>query len=210
MEGDDRGSHGHIVELIPLVGTAYDRNVINARWSGLLAGTSVLILGKPYSSLEFDPADSGLFRKRERCALSYAGDITCVDCWNILENDPCSQLIDVRTQAEWNFVGFPVLEQIGKKLVLAEWQQFPTMQINPEFVSQSSATLQSVGSEPDSQIFTLCRSGVRSIAAAEALTEAGYKNVYNVLAGFEGTPNETGHRGMVSGWKFDGLPWAQR
>jgi len=142
--------------------------------------------------------------------LSYAGDITCEECWEALSNHKESQLLDVRSAAEWTFVGFPALEAIGKNLLLVEWQQFPDMQINPQFVEQASAQIQRAGADTGSEIFTLCRSGVRSIAAAQALTAAGFEKVYNVLSGFEGVPDDQGHRGAVSGWKFDGLPWAQR
>ncbi|MEM7069529.1 MAG: rhodanese-like domain-containing protein [Pseudomonadota bacterium] len=141
--------------------------------------------------------------------MPYAGDKSCTECWETLKADDASQLIDVRTSAEWNFVGFPVLESIGKELILVEWQQYPTMQVNSQFVEQAVAQLESAGAATDADIFMLCRSGVRSIAAAETLTAAGYNNVYNVLCGFEGNPDEVRHRGCQSGWKSDGFPWAQ-
>ncbi|MEM9279219.1 MAG: rhodanese-like domain-containing protein, partial [Pseudomonadota bacterium] len=151
-----------------------------------------------------------LFRQRENCNLSYAGDITCMDCWNALEEHPDAQLIDVRTSAEWIFVGFPVLDRIGKATLMVEWQQYPAMQVNSDFVSAAVEALDAAGADKNARIYTLCRSGVRSISAAQALTQAGYGSVYNVLGGFEGNPNETGHRGTVSGWKHDGLPWKQQ
>ena len=142
--------------------------------------------------------------------MSYAGDVTCEDCWEALGAKRDSQLLDVRSAAEWAFVGYPALETLDKNLLLVEWQQFPHMQINPNFVEQTSTRLQTAGADAGSDIFTLCRSGARSISAAQALTAAGFKNVYNVLCGFEGASDGHGHRGTVSGWKFDGLPWVQQ
>ena len=141
--------------------------------------------------------------------MPYAGDITCLECWSDLASEPDAQLIDVRTAAEWAFVGTPDLSSVGKRLVMAEWQRYPTMQIAEDFVERVSGQLQEAGAGSDAKLFLLCRSGVRSIAAAETLTVAGYGHAYNVLGGFEGGPNENGRRGLISGWKFDGLPWRQ-
>ena len=141
--------------------------------------------------------------------MPYAGDITCMDCWSELKESPDAQLVDVRTAAEWAFVGVPDLSSIGKQVLLAEWQQFPTMQVASDFLDRATEQLKMAGSDPASKVFTLCRSGARSISAAEALTDAGYTNAYNVLDGFEGGPDGKGHRGLVSGWKFDSLPWRQ-
>ena len=142
--------------------------------------------------------------------MSYAGDVTCKDCWDLLRESPDAQLIDVRTAAEWAFVGLPFLEELGKEVLLVEWQSYPAMEVNSGFVSQVSSALGQMGSVENAPLYTLCRSGARSISAAQALTAAGYNNVYNVLGGFEGNSNEMGHRGSVSGWKYDNLPWRQR
>ena len=142
--------------------------------------------------------------------MPYAGDISCSDCWEALKSDATAQLVDVRTSAEWNFVGFTDLSAAGKKPIMTEWQTYPLMQINPDFVFQTTEAIRAAGADQSSRIFTLCRSGVRSIAAAEALTDAGFSDVYNILAGFEGNPDESGHRGNVAGWKHDGLPWLQK
>jgi rhodanese-related sulfurtransferase len=61
---------------------------------------------------------------------------------------------------------------------------------------------------PERPVLFLCRSGVRSAAAAEAAARAGYAHAYNVTEGFEGPLDADGHRG-VSGWKAAGLPWRQ-
>lgn len=141
--------------------------------------------------------------------MSYAGDVTCKECFSALQEDSTAQLIDVRTGPEWTFVGCPNLASIGKKVHTIEWQRFPTMQINTEFADVVDAALAHVGADKDSKIYCLCRSGVRSISAAEALTRAGFLKAYNVVGGFEGGHNHEGKRGMTSGWKFDGLPWGQ-
>ena len=142
--------------------------------------------------------------------MSYAGDVTCKECWHTLSQDPDAQLVDVRTVPEWAYVGIPELDSINKNPVLAEWQQFPTMQVNPDFAAIVSAKLQETGADKNAPVFMLCRSGVRSIAAAETLTAAGFTAVYNILGGFEGDLNKEQHRSHVSGWKHDELPWKQR
>ena len=142
--------------------------------------------------------------------MSYAGDVSCKDCYSELQKTPGAQLVDVRTLPEWMFVGTPDLGALNKRVITVDWQRFPDMQINSAFSEAvSQAVVEAGGSKSDS-IFCLCRSGVRSIAAAQALTAAGFENAYNVLGGFEGDMNEDGHRGQLAGWKFDGLPWVQR
>lgn len=142
--------------------------------------------------------------------MSYAGDCTPEECWKTLSERDDAQLIDVRTSAEWTFVGIPVLESASKKTILIEWQKFPTMEVNEGFVDAALEQLSETGAGKDSPVFMLCRSGARSISAAEALTAAGYTQVFNVLDGFEGGPNEAGQRGQVAGWKAKQLPWRQR
>jgi rhodanese-related sulfurtransferase len=126
--------------------------------------------------------------------------------WEALRENPQAQLVDVRTDAEWNYVGLPDLGPAGKKPVLIPWQVFPTMQVNGAFVEQ----LKQAGFTPDHHIYFLCRSGVRSLAAAQAAIAAGFPHAYNIADGFEGPPDVDGHRGNEAGWKADGLPWRQR
>ena len=135
----------------------------------------------------------------------YAGEIGVGELWNALGSAPDAALVDVRTQAEWNFVGVPELSELDKAPVFVEWQTYPTMEINPAFVETVKAAV------PDSNapVFLLCRSGARSRAAAIALTAAGYRNCYNVTEGFEGPPDAERHRGGTTGWKAQGLPWVQ-
>jgi rhodanese-related sulfurtransferase len=126
--------------------------------------------------------------------------------WEALQTDPNAQLVDVRTDAEWNFVGIPDLGKAGKQAVLIQWQAYPTMARNPAFEKQ----LRDAGFTPEHHIYFLCRSGVRSLAAAEAAKAAGFLNVYNIADGFEGPMDPAGHRGAAAGWKADGLPWRQK
>jgi rhodanese-related sulfurtransferase len=126
--------------------------------------------------------------------------------WEALQGNPQAHLIDVRTDAEWNFVGLPDLIAAGKQVVLIPWQVYPTMQRNPGFEEQ----LQQAGLTPDHHLYFICRSGVRSLAAAQAARDAGFPSVYNVADGFEGPIDADGHRGAAAGWKADGLPWRQR
>jgi rhodanese-related sulfurtransferase len=126
--------------------------------------------------------------------------------WEALKADPKAQLVDVRTDAEWNFVGVPDLAGLGKQVVLLPWQVYPSMQRNAKFEAQ----LQEAGFTPEHHIYFICRSGARSMAAAEAARAAGFPNVYNVADGFEGPPNRDGHRGVAAGWKAEKLPWRQR
>lgn len=126
--------------------------------------------------------------------------------WEALKSNPQAQLVDVRTDAEWNFVGVPDLVEAGKQAVLISWQIYPSMQRNQEFVDQ----LKQAGFTPGHHIYFLCRSGQRSMAAAQAAQAEGFPHVYNIADGFEGAPDPDGHRGVMAGWKAEGLPWRQR
>ena len=126
--------------------------------------------------------------------------------WEALMGNPEARLVDVRTDAEWNFVGVPDLELTGKQPVLIPWQVYPTMQRNPAFID----ALTQAGLTPDNHIYFICRSGARSMAAAEAAKAAGFPHVYNVADGFEGALDADGHRGATGGWKAESLPWMQR
>lgn len=133
------------------------------------------------------------------------------DTWNALENDPDSVLVDVRTKAEWSFIGCPDLSMLGNTMHCIEWAQYPDMSINQRFVEQLKDNL---GGATPSRLFFLCRSGVRSMRAAEtvseALNSAGLSvDCVNVAEGFEGDLNAEKHRGGLNGWKARGLPWRQ-
>jgi rhodanese-related sulfurtransferase len=140
-------------------------------------------------------------------ADGYAGDIAPRTAWRMLVEIPEARLVDVRTTAEWAYVGGPDLQAAGKTAILVEWQTFPSMQVDPAFVDRLRAAL---GPDRNVPLLMLCRSGVRSAAAARAMTAAGYPKCFNVAGGFEGTLDAAGHRGGTSGWKADGLPWSQK
>lgn len=141
---------------------------------------------------------------------------------NILDSDPTETwtglaeksdaiLVDVRTNAEWSFVGIPDLSPVNKQVMMIEWKQFPTMAQNEEFASQLMDNLN--GSAP-SDVYFLCRSGVRSLGAAAMMIDVfaaqGWSvNCYNVTEGFEGDLDSGGRRGKLNGWKARGLAWRQ-
>jgi rhodanese-related sulfurtransferase len=129
--------------------------------------------------------------------------------WRGLASNPRSQLIDVRTRAEWTYVGLPDLTSIGKRPVLVEWQTFPDQAVDPRFAERLAGELKALGVQMDDDLFFICRSGGRSLAAAQAMAELGYRACHNVATGFEGPLDDGRHRGSVSGWKAAGLPWLQ-
>jgi rhodanese-related sulfurtransferase len=131
----------------------------------------------------------------------YKGDVLPAATFKRLQANSNAWLIDVRTDAEWAFVGVPAVENF----VRVPWQFFPTMERNTSFVGH----VEQAGVPKDGEIFLICRSGARSAAAAAALTEAGFADCYNVAEGFEGDKDAAGHRGTVGGWKNAGLPWVQ-
>jgi len=139
--------------------------------------------------------------------LGYAGDITPTQAWKVLTDNPKAVLLDVRTPEEWTYVGLPNLDTLQREVCLVPWVFFPRMDMNPQFIEQLKA---SARPDTDTPILILCRSGVRSIAAAKALTNAGFTDCYNILHGFEGNPDTNNQRGKISGWKVDGLAWRQK
>lgn len=138
-------------------------------------------------------------------AVGYAGDVAPTVAWKILSEHKDAVLIDCRTRAEWNYVGLPDLETLAKKPALIEWQVFPSMQPNPEFVAALSGAL----ANKEAPLLFICRSGARSAAAAKAMTAAGYSTCLNVADGFEGPLDAQAKRGAAGGWKAAGLPWRQ-
>lgn len=142
-------------------------------------------------------------------ASDYAGDIDVRQAWDMLATDPRAQLIDVRTAAEWTYVGLPDLASLGREVHAIEWQSFPSGEINPDFPKIAAEQLKLAGADSGTPLLFLCRSGARSKAAAMAMTRAGFTRAYNVAGGFEGSLDGEGHRGHVNGWKAAGLPWRQ-
>lgn len=130
--------------------------------------------------------------------MTYAGDLTPAEAHALLLERPNAVLIDVRTMAEWTWVGVPAVA--GTRFV--EWSRWPQGAQNPDFTAQAGE-----GIDTDQPVLMLCRSGGRSAAAAHALTEAGFSEVYNISGGFEGDVDADGHR--TGGWRGAGLPWQQ-
>lgn len=135
--------------------------------------------------------------------------VSVEETWERLKRDANSVLIDVRTGAEWAYVGLPDLSSIGKRPVLVEWQGFPDNRVNQAFVSRMDEALDAIGANKDSELFFICRSGSRSLGAARAMAAAGYSRCRNVADGFEGPLDPNRHRGRLGGWKAKGLPWVQ-
>ena len=128
--------------------------------------------------------------------------LTSAETYEELKKTKNGKILDVRTGAELSFVGrvsYPLC-------AFVEWKGFPSGALNPVFVDQ----VEQAGLTKNCAIFLICRSGVRSLDAAEALRAAGYKNLTNVSDGFEGDLNAHGRRGTINGWKAAGLPWQQQ
>jgi rhodanese-related sulfurtransferase len=138
--------------------------------------------------------------------LQMIENVTPAQTWQAIQSDPLACVVDVRTEVEWNFVGVPDLSSLAKAPSFIPWQIFPSMQVNEGFVEQ----MKKAGLTPDHKIYFLCRSGVRSLAAAQAAYGNGFVNVFNIEGGFEGPLDANQHRGTTAGWKLAGLPWMQR
>ena len=136
--------------------------------------------------------------------MSYAGDITPEESWKLLSENPDAVLVDCRTDAEWRWVGVPDLSSLGRDVVFVEWNR-SNGQHNEDFVAELHAAGVTAGERP---VVFICRSGNRSIPAAETATAAGIAPSYNMLDGFEGQLDADGHRGS-NGWRALGLPWKQ-
>ena len=131
--------------------------------------------------------------------LPYAGALLPSEAYALLQYDPEAKLVDVRTQAEWEYVGHI------PESVLIEWNTYPNGQRNPAFLQD----LQAQVAKGNAPVMFLCRSGARSHHAAQVAAQAGYANAYNILEGFEGDKDANGHRNTVGGWRVAGLPWVQ-
>jgi rhodanese-related sulfurtransferase len=148
-------------------------------------------------------SDDILGQARERARqqqLPYAGAVTPQQAYALLQSDPRAKLVDVRTNAERDWVGRVALPP--EKHLAVEWNQYPGGTPNPSFLEQLRAQ-----AEPDDTLLFLCRSGVRSRHAAKLATENGFANSYDILEGFEGDKDAEGHRRTVGGWCKAGLPW---
>ncbi len=142
-------------------------------------------------------------------AAGYAGDVAAAEAYRRLSSERSSVLIDVRTQAEWGYVGVPDLSSLGKTPLFLEWQSFPAMQVDPGFATRLTGLLEAAGVERDAPLLFLCRSGARSRHAAAAMTKAGWAQCLNIADGFEGPLDPWSHRSVIGGWKAGDLPWTQ-
>ncbi|MGB3553510.1 MAG: rhodanese-like domain-containing protein [Jannaschia sp.] len=132
------------------------------------------------------------------------------DAWKILSEDAAAMLVDVRTRPEWGFVGGPDLSGLKRDVVRIEWKSWPDMSPNPSFVG----TLMESCAELPSALLFICRSGARSMQAAQAVADALAAEgqaipCINVSEGFEGDLDPHGRRGALNGWKARGLAWRQ-
>ncbi len=132
--------------------------------------------------------------------LPYAGAVTPQEAYQLLRQDLAVKLVDVRTNAERDWVGRVAVPEAQHAAV--QWNLYPGGTPNPEFLKQ----LEQVARKDDVLLF-LCRSGVRSRHAAKLATEHGYANCFDILEGFEGDKDAEGHRKTVGGWCQAGLPW---
>lgn len=128
--------------------------------------------------------------------LPYAGAVMPAEAWELVKALQAT-LLDVRTIAERQFVGAP------PESISIEWRMWPGMEINPDFAREAVTQIPT-----DRPVVLLCRSGVRSHAAAECLAGLGY-TAFNILEGFEGDRDAAGQRGQLGGWRRHGLPWSQ-
>ena len=141
--------------------------------------------------------------------------LTSSDAYKALQADPSIVFIDVRTQAEFSYVGHPdpVDQNIPWNFLTDTYNAKSGAyngQSNKNFLKDVEALMAREGKGKDDPIFLICRSGSRSAAAVNTLTKAGYTKAYNVVDGFEGgTDKGTGHR-TVEGWRHDDLPWGYK
>ena len=130
-------------------------------------------------------------------------NVSAEQAFAALQADPRGRLVDVRTPTEWASIGVPALEGMAEP-VMVSWSN-EQGRVDPGFVAKLAAA----GLGHDQPLYMLCRSGVRSIAGGDAALAAGYRQVFNIVDGFEGPPDGSGRRGQVAGWQAVGLPWTK-
>lgn len=140
-----------------------------------------------------------LARGRERIkGLPYEGALLPIEAYALLAEAPGAKIVDVRTRAEYDWVG-----RVPGSIHI-EWMSYPAMQPNPFFLNQLQQQV-----DKEALVLFICRSGHRSHSAAAVAAAAGYTECYNILEGFEGDKDQHSHRGKLNGWRFAGLPWEQ-
>ncbi len=126
--------------------------------------------------------------------------LTPLEAWQYLKERPEALFVDVRMEIEYLYVGHP------PGVVHVAWYEYPEMQADPKAFVQR---VRREGGREDAPVVLICRSGKRTVEAGHALEAAGFKEVVNVLHGFEGELDEHFQRGRLNGWRHDGLPWEQ-
>ncbi|CAG9267139.1 Rhodanese-related sulfurtransferase [Paraburkholderia unamae] len=139
-------------------------------------------------------------KRRVENQLPYAGAVSPAEAFELLQLDPRARLVDVRTRAELDWVGRPVIGD--GQYAHVEWTRYPGGVPNVEFLAQLKSAV-----EADAPVLFLCRSAARSKLAAIEAAKAGFTKAYDLLEGFEGDKDGQGHRKTVTGWCFRGLPW---
>ncbi|MCU6432565.1 rhodanese-like domain-containing protein [Undibacterium sp. Jales W-56] len=140
-------------------------------------------------------------QRAQESGLPYAGAVTPEEAFSLLQNDAGVVLVDVRTNAERDWVGRVALPEAQHKAV--QWNLYPGGAPNPGFLSE----LQAAAPDTATILLFLCRSGVRSRHAAKLATENGYSACFDILEGFEGDRDAAGHRKSTGGWCQKNLPW---
>ena len=136
--------------------------------------------------------------RARQMGLPYAGALTPAEAHEVWRTAPGATLVDVRTRAEWDYVGrIPGAVEI-------EILSYPGNRPNPAFLTELEGRV-----DKSAPVLFICRSGGRSHNAAMLATQAGCGASYNVLEGFEGDRDAQGHRNTVGGWRAAGLPWTQ-
>lgn len=150
------------------------------------------IVGRRFGCLIYTAAFHRLFLMK---------DLSPQEAARFLHEHPDALFLDVRSEMEYLFVGHPV------GALHVPWNEGPDWAINPEFVPQ---VMRLAGADPlAKRLVLICRSGNRSVEAGDALEKAGFRNIYNVLNGFEGDLDESNRRNFLNGWRREGLPWEQ-
>ena len=134
--------------------------------------------------------------RARKMGLPYAGALLPLEAHTLMQAG--AKLVDVRTRAELDWVG-----RVPGALTV-EWNDYPGGRPNPDFLQQLAATV-----DKDVPVMFICRSGGRSHGAAVTAAQAGWRECYNVLEGFEGDKDSNQHRSSVGGWRVAGLPWVQ-
>ncbi|MGI4775857.1 MAG: rhodanese-like domain-containing protein [Janthinobacterium lividum] len=121
-------------------------------------------------------------------------NITSIEAAKTLQLTNNAKLIDVRSEGEWKNYGIPEYDSF--RLLLLPWRIFPSMEINSDFQKSINSQIK----DKKAALFFICKSGFRSLEAAEFVKSLGYLDCYNVIDGTEG--NVSG-----KGWKYNNLPW---